>query len=437
MASRRVRPTRKLKPWLVEQIESAKFTGLMWDDEQKTSFRIPWKHAGKQDFRHDEDAAIFKAWAVYKNKYQTGEKKDAATWKTRLRCALNKSPEFQEVPERSQLDIFEPYKVYRIVPPEEQAIAPSERAGRKRKSTADSRSSSSDEVDQVKKEPQIFTLELSRVETSEVSSNSPEDSGVGSDTSNTDIPNFQPKTEYESCSPNTHIATLTPPTVPSHITHTDLQVTVIYSGIEVSQCLVRSGECKLSARVPPAHLVSGMEHVLLPIPDDRLAEDTRTKTSDLLKFLQAGVMLASTSNGIFAQRQKSCSGRIFWTGPCVDNEGEINKLERDAYVQLFDAKKFLRELEIYRTEGGMPPNYHVTLCFGEEISDCDSATDKLITARIEQVVASESVRQATENHLAAQSKSQLLQDPPAPFLIPLLPVDMSASSADLCSYITH
>lgn len=35
-------------------------------------------------------------------------------WKTRLRCALNKSTDFKEVPERSQLDITEPYKVYRI-----------------------------------------------------------------------------------------------------------------------------------------------------------------------------------------------------------------------------------------------------------------------------------------------------------------------------------
>lgn len=32
----------------------------MWDDDAKTMFRIPWKHAGKQDFRKDEDAAIFK-----------------------------------------------------------------------------------------------------------------------------------------------------------------------------------------------------------------------------------------------------------------------------------------------------------------------------------------------------------------------------------------
>lgn len=37
-------------------------------------------------------------------------------WKTRLRCALNKSTDFQEVPERNQLDITEPYKVYRIEP---------------------------------------------------------------------------------------------------------------------------------------------------------------------------------------------------------------------------------------------------------------------------------------------------------------------------------
>ncbi|XP_063769715.1 interferon regulatory factor 9 [Pseudophryne corroboree] len=424
MASRRARPTRKLKPWLVEQIESGKF-GLKWEDEQKNSFRIPWKHAGKQDFRHDEDAAVFKAWAVYKNKYKNGEKVDAAAWKTRLRCALNKSPEFQERPEKSRLDICEPFKVYRIVPPEEQVIAPIERTGRKRKGTADSRSSSSDEVDQVERKSQIkLEDDISEV----TSSISPEDSGIGSDTSNTDIPNFnQNNPNYESSSPNTHIVALNPPAQPSNITHTDLKVTVIYSGVEVSQCMISSGDCKLSARVPE-RLAGGMEHVLLPAPDDRLVEDIRKHTEDLLKFLEAGVMLASTPKGIFAQRQKSCRGRIFWTSSCLDNEESINKLERDKHVQLFDTNKFLRALEIYRTEGGTPPNSHVTLCFGEEISDFHSANDKLITAKIEQVMASELVRQATENHLA-QSREPL-QDPPAPFLIPLLPVDMS--TADLC-----
>lgn len=56
------------------------------------------------------------AWAIYKGKYHEGlDKADPSVWKTRLRCALNKSTDFQEVPEQSHLDISEPYKVYRIV----------------------------------------------------------------------------------------------------------------------------------------------------------------------------------------------------------------------------------------------------------------------------------------------------------------------------------
>lgn len=60
------------------------------------------------------------AWAVFKGKFKEGDKAEPATWKTRLRCALNKSPDFEEVTDRSQLDITEPYKVYRIVPEDEQ-----------------------------------------------------------------------------------------------------------------------------------------------------------------------------------------------------------------------------------------------------------------------------------------------------------------------------
>ncbi|MEQ2255071.1 Interferon regulatory factor 4, partial [Ilyodon furcidens] len=104
-----------LKEWLVAQIESGKYEGLCWEDEDKTMFRIPWKHAAKKDYKQTEDAALFKAWAVYKGKYKEGrDKADPTMWKTRLRCALNKSTDFQEVPERNQLDITEPYKVYRI-----------------------------------------------------------------------------------------------------------------------------------------------------------------------------------------------------------------------------------------------------------------------------------------------------------------------------------
>lgn len=56
---------------------------------------------------------------MFKGKYKEGiDKPDPPTWKTRLRCALNKSNDFDELVDRSQLDISEPYKVYRIIPEE-------------------------------------------------------------------------------------------------------------------------------------------------------------------------------------------------------------------------------------------------------------------------------------------------------------------------------
>lgn len=122
MATGKTRSTRKLRNWVVEQLESGKFPGVCWEDAQKTMFRIPWKHAGKQDFREDQDAAFFKAWATFKGKHKEGDTEGPAVWKTRLRCALNKSSEFEEVPQRSQLDGAEPYKVYRLLP---QGILPS------------------------------------------------------------------------------------------------------------------------------------------------------------------------------------------------------------------------------------------------------------------------------------------------------------------------
>ncbi|XP_054628653.1 interferon regulatory factor 10 isoform X2 [Dunckerocampus dactyliophorus] len=104
-----------LKEWLLAQVESGAFEGLRWEDEEKTMFRIPWKHAAKKDYKETDDAALFKAWALHKGKHREGkDRANPTVWKTRLRCALNKSTDFQMVPELSQLDISEPYKVYRI-----------------------------------------------------------------------------------------------------------------------------------------------------------------------------------------------------------------------------------------------------------------------------------------------------------------------------------
>ena len=55
----------KLRQWLIEQVDCGKYPGLVWENDDKTIFRIPWKHAGKQDYNRDEDAALFKVRAPH------------------------------------------------------------------------------------------------------------------------------------------------------------------------------------------------------------------------------------------------------------------------------------------------------------------------------------------------------------------------------------
>ena len=41
---------------------------------------------------------------------------EPAVWKTRLRTALNKLPDIEEMQDKTQLDIPDPYRVYKLHP---------------------------------------------------------------------------------------------------------------------------------------------------------------------------------------------------------------------------------------------------------------------------------------------------------------------------------
>lgn len=58
----------KLRQWLIEQVDCGKYPGLVWENDEKTIFRIPWKHAGKQDYNRDEDAALFKVTPIFQGR---------------------------------------------------------------------------------------------------------------------------------------------------------------------------------------------------------------------------------------------------------------------------------------------------------------------------------------------------------------------------------
>ena len=47
---------------------SAAVPGLKWLNEEKNIFRMPWKHAGRQDYNL-EDSKIFMEWAKHSGKF--------------------------------------------------------------------------------------------------------------------------------------------------------------------------------------------------------------------------------------------------------------------------------------------------------------------------------------------------------------------------------
>uniref|UniRef100_G3NA77 IRF tryptophan pentad repeat domain-containing protein n=1 Tax=Gasterosteus aculeatus aculeatus TaxID=481459 RepID=G3NA77_GASAC len=363
MAAGRTRSTRRLRSWIVEQVSSGKYPGLVWDDDPRTMFRIPWKHAGKQDFRRDEDAAIFKAWAEFKGKPTAGGQHSPASWKTRLRCALNKSPEFTEVTERAQLDISEPYKVYRLVPVSEQGLVVPEKKPRAKapKRPMRRRRSRRRSIRRSSSESESSDVEVKQIKTEEVPS--------------------QP-------------VSFRPFTLLKRVFSAEEQKRYKKNDLR-SYCVCRSGLLQRGGslfrrRGPPRQILNDDVRITYLPPSH--APPTPAVTKDRFPRVQLpeppaawrrapskGVVLTATQQGVYGRRL--CQGRVFWTGPHA--AAGLRKMERNAEpAMLFSKDAFRQQLDAFRSNGGAPPRCGVTLCFGEELSDGEDPTGKLIIVQV-------------------------------------------------------
>ncbi|KAF3703870.1 Interferon regulatory factor 8 [Channa argus] len=388
MAAGRMRSTRRLRSWIVEQVSSGKYPGLVWDDDAKTMFRIPWKHAGKQDFRKDEDAAIFKAWAEFKGKLTDGGQDNPASWKTRLRCALNKSPEFKEVNDRAQLDISEPYKVYRLVPLHEQGVIVPEKKGKEKSSRRSKRRSSDSESDGIGQLKQIKTEEV----TSQLSV---EDALLQSDftihieepaqhTTTTTTTSTTARDAVDEITLDVRIQESVPAPAEAQ---DSFNVTVLYLGQEVLRRQIQGTDVRImylpASLVPPtpATLKARFPRIPLPEPPSTLpASQELQALFTLLPFMEKGVALTSTAHGVYGKR--FCQGRVFWTGPHTTTPG-LHKMERNTEpVLLFSKETFKQQLDNFRSNNGEPPQCGITLCFGEELSNTEDPSRKLIIVQI-------------------------------------------------------
>lgn len=359
-----------LKEWLVAQIESGQYEGLCWEDGKKTMFRIPWKHAAKKDYKQSEDAALFKAWAVYKGKYREGkDKADPTMWKTRLRCALNKSTDFVEVPDRNQLDITEPYKVYRI--------------------QEDPGSNSAPKKDPVKIVPPKC-LSLAETQPHQQRESSPNKEKEESPTAD------NPLREHMYCEVRENNRSPVPFFYPAvKISDFRMRVTLLYQGVKVMQvitessegCFILQGRAQLGNEQLygecTAQEVSFLSPSLLHLPAG--VAETMAR---LLCHLEKGVLVWVAPDGAFIKR--FCQGRVYWSGPLAEHSNQPNKLEREKTFKLLDVSVFLTQLQRCIQGKGPMPLYKVELCFGEEYPDPKvPKTRKLIMAEVVPLFAEE------------------------------------------------
>ncbi|NXI04532.1 IRF4 factor, partial [Pachycephala philippinensis] len=373
----------RLKEWLIAQIDSGRYPGLRWENRHRTLFRIPWKHAAKQDYRQQEDAALFKAWAVYKGKYHEGtDKADPSTWKTRLRCALNKSTDFQEVPERSQLDISEPYKVYQIV---------TDRvcdAGTSLPSLLlcqmwglppyPSKAVPLGDIMRPNNEQTQWEVWAQGLGPGELLGAPGVTAHVLSPPHLCPGPGCLARGVFYGWNP-TYGQLLPRPQsyLPvEDVNNSDcwLHIRLYYCDVLVKEVTTRTAEgCRITTSAVPAdseHIYgpSCMEQIKFPPPQVLSGHGHVACMTDvlerLLPHLERGVLLWVAPEGVFMKRQ--CQGRVYWNGPLAPHKNWPNKLEREKTYKLLDTQQYIQQVREYLSNGQLMPQYQIYLCFGEE-----------------------------------------------------------------------
>ncbi|KAK2834991.1 hypothetical protein Q5P01_015475 [Channa striata] len=371
----------KLRQWLIEQVDCGKYPGLVWENDEKTIFRIPWKHAGKQDYNRDEDAALFKAWALFKGKFREGiDKPDPPTWKTRLRCALNKSNDFEELVERSQLDISDPYKVYRIIPegakkrPRQedsplspmnypvhssfpalqpqmpQYIAPPECSWRDY--CQDQASLPELPFAQCPCPPRSLSWQAPPMENAyqlraSIYSYGPADSQPSPFTLDASIRSAEALSDYR-----LHVSVFYRDTLLREVT------TSTPEGCHITPC---SAEEK--------HYLQPGRPEIIPLPLDSLSVQRRADECPPSppSALERGVLLWMGTDGLYARRQ--CQSRVYWQGGLSLYGDKPNKLEREVTTKLLHTQDYLTELQSYGLHGRPLPHVQILLSFGDDYLD--------------------------------------------------------------------
>ncbi|KAF3705401.1 Interferon regulatory factor 5 [Channa argus] len=438
-----VQPRRiRLKPWLLAQVNSGRYPGLQWLSPEQRLFQIPWKHATRHTPTSDEENTIFKAWALETGKYQEGvDEPDPAKWKANLRCALNKSREFQLKYDGTKETPVQPYKIYEVCEQpgstdgvdddDDEMPNLMELSINTRISDPTSFNSFSLTSNGTFGAPHLIPVPLlpDRVlpSTSELSMTS--DLSMNSDLQTRGQMVDQGGFVHSAELPNRLQALSTlPPSAASVSSGIDMMMTSSMGNIQDQGDHQNQQSCKydLLSSVPLTDLdlkfqyrgrtmgsltVSNpqgcrlyyghleptpeqvdlfgpvsLQQVRFPVTSDIQNQKQRFYTDALLDVMDRGLILEIWQQDIYAVRLCQC--KVFWTGPGMPDQGQPNPLEREKKIRVFSLNEFLQGLILFqRGEAPNPPPFEIYFCFGEDWPDKKPKEKKLIMVQVVPVVA--------------------------------------------------
>lgn len=389
-------------------------------------FRIPWRHATRHMPTQDEENTIFKAWAVETGKYQEGkDEPDPAKWKANLRCALNKSREFKLLYDGTKETPMQPFKIYQLC----------DLPGQNEEPLVDDIGCDEDEeIDHMFPMLDIRDPLPSYIWPKSEPTFSPCGNLLQHNLTSTDaavkpiVPGGYPGVELSpqgmvpqpvvlplpelvpagSMEPAQDPALPIPGVMtapieqgipellisPQMLPLTDLEIKFLYRGKQVGVMTVSNPHgCRLfySNLEPTPEQVelfgpTSLEQVRFPGTDEISNQKQKFYTNHLLDVMDRGLILTLQGQDIYAIRLCQC--KVFWSGPCVNNLGGPNSIEREKRVKVFSLESFLNELiACQKGQTNVLPSYEIFFCFGEEWPDRKPKEKKLITVQVIPVAA--------------------------------------------------
>ncbi|XP_077313304.1 interferon regulatory factor 3-like [Lithobates pipiens] len=408
-------------PWLIGKINSQMYPGVEWINNEKTQFRIPWKHALRQDLSED-DIKIFEDWAIDSGCYDPQRHKpDRARWKRNFRSALNQKDSIRMVADYSS-DFTAPRKVFEITRSnteiEQYAAIGGQTAFQQLGSSSHQVGDTAEQrfISEQMKHLQLHQDDAALYCDLEDFQNLYAIPDAITPAQKTDyhilpsqVPTEGAAAYYEGAYA---VGSEVPPDVISeveaghvhldqeqetfqqkilrHFTYnsfeTDFEVNIYYRGTKVKSTTVtnRFGFCLTSKQHSPSE--SYLEDVILPLAQEKVTDQKLIETVNrILPNLDHGTRVVVRDGAICAIRLGHC--RSFWTITDTPTTALPSPIDKDDYSVLYTLQQFVIELiEFVERRRKESPQYSIWICLGETWPDGKSWREKCIMVEIIPVV---------------------------------------------------